>query len=81
MKATAIVIELGGAAASRNVRRPAARPFQGALLKGFAASLDKPTLARIRAAVAGGFSAGVTTQEIVRQIVRNDVSCKARAAL
>lgn len=70
------VIDLNSA---REARR--ARPFQGRLLKSVAAGMDPESRATMRAAVADGFVGGKSIAEIARNILRDQVQQKARAAL
>jgi hypothetical protein len=58
-----------------------ARPFQGRLLRPVAARMDQHALAAVRKAVADGVAQGRTTDDIVRQVLRDQVNAKARAAL
>lgn len=74
----AVVIDFS---AARQARRTASRPFQGRLLKTAVAGMDGTQRAVLRAAVADGFARGLTTQDIVRSIRRDNVRQAARAAL
>lgn len=65
--------------AAREARK--ARPFQGRLLKKVAARMGRDELAAVRVAVADGFAGGKSIEEIARNILRDEVRQKARAAL
>lgn len=70
------VIDLNAARAALT-----ARPLQGRLLKSVAASMDGTDRTVLRAAIADGFARGLTTAEITRSVLRDQVRAKARAAL
>ena len=65
--------------AAREARK--ARPFQGRLLRKEAARMGPDSLATMRVAVADGFAGGKSIEEIARNILRDEVRQKARAAL
>jgi hypothetical protein len=73
---TGVVIDFN---AAREARR--AQPFQGRLLKSFAARLDPDSLAAARVAIANGFAEGKTTADIAHAIARDQVRRAARASL
>lgn len=73
---TSNVIDFQAAMAAR-----AARPFQGRLLKAEAAHMSPDSLASVRKAVAAGYAAGQTSEDIARALKRDAVRQAARAAL
>lgn len=77
--ATVIVVDFKRARRNSDARR--ARPFQGALLRSTAARIPQDQLLSIRLAVRDGVVGQMTTEEIVRSILRDQVRQRARAAL
>ncbi len=73
------IIDFAAAKRLRDARR--SRPFQGKLLKVYAASIDPRARAVMVLAVADGFAAGRTTSSILASIRRDAVRQAARAAL